>query len=233
MLKDKMKGVIIGTVIGATLTGSMAIAANTTTLYNVLANGIKIVVDGKKLNPTDANGNRVEPIIYNGTTYLPVRAVADALGKSVYWDGPNYTVYLGEMDGKLEYPTVELENMQSIAASHRIAKGKDLVDNYGNTYDRAVYKTSGTVYYEYLLNMKYSRLKGTLYVISGATTTDTSVFKIIADGRTIYTSPQLTKQSAPIDIDINVTGCNDLRIEMGESVWDDLYIGFANAGFYQ
>ena len=64
--------------------------------------GITIVVDGKKIQPTDANGNAVEPMIYNGTTYLPVRAVSSALGKEVYWDGQNWTVYLGKMDGKLE-----------------------------------------------------------------------------------------------------------------------------------
>ncbi|MBE7010860.1 MAG: hypothetical protein E7418_05150 [Ruminococcaceae bacterium] len=232
-MKKRLQGLVIGVLMGIIFTSGIAIAANTTTLYDVIANGVKIVVDGQKLNPTDANGNKVEPIIYNGTTYLPVRAVANALGKAVYWDGPNYTVYLGDMDGKLVYPTVELENMQSISNPHKIARGKALIDNYGNTYDRAVYKTFGCINYEYLLNMKYSRLKGTLYVLSGETTSETCTFKIIADGRTIYTSPQLSKQTAPIDIDINVAGCNVLRIEMGETVWDDLHIGFANAGFYQ
>ena len=38
----------------------------------------------------------VEPFIYNGTTYLPVRAVGDAIGKQVTWDGGSKTVYLGE-----------------------------------------------------------------------------------------------------------------------------------------
>ncbi|NCC69307.1 MAG: copper amine oxidase N-terminal domain-containing protein, partial [Clostridia bacterium] len=34
--------------------------------------------------------------IYGGTTYLPVRAVASALGVEVGWDGDTSTVYLGE-----------------------------------------------------------------------------------------------------------------------------------------
>ena len=107
-MKKRVQGLIAGVLIGATITGGGVIAANTTTLYDVIANGVKIVVDGEKLNPTDVNGNKVEPFIYNGTTYLPVRAVANALGKEVYWDGPSYTVYLGDMKGELEYPTVEL-----------------------------------------------------------------------------------------------------------------------------
>lgn len=57
---------------------------------------IKMVVDGIPVTPKDANGKTVEPFIYNGTTYLPVRAVGDAIGKQVSWDGKSKTVYLGE-----------------------------------------------------------------------------------------------------------------------------------------
>ena len=113
-MKQKLQGLIVGVMIGATITGGAVFATNTTTLYDVIANGIKIVVDGKELHPTDAQGNSVEPMIYNGTTYLPVRAVANALGKAVYWDGPNFTVYLGDMNGGLEYPTIRLEDLVSI-----------------------------------------------------------------------------------------------------------------------
>lgn len=56
--------------------------------------GISIAVDGNKIVPADANGNSVEPFIYNGTTYLPVRAVASALGLTVRWSSLTSTVYL-------------------------------------------------------------------------------------------------------------------------------------------
>lgn len=58
---------------------------------------IRLVVDGKEVTPKDANGKVVEPFAYNGTTYLPVRAVGEALGKTVRWDGETQTVHLGEM----------------------------------------------------------------------------------------------------------------------------------------
>ena len=35
-----------------------------------------------------------EPFIYDGTTYLPVRAVGEAVGKTVGWDGKTNTVTL-------------------------------------------------------------------------------------------------------------------------------------------
>lgn len=58
---------------------------------------IKLVVNGKEVTPKDVNGNVVEPFAYNGTTYLPVRAVGEALGKTVRWDGETKTVHLGEL----------------------------------------------------------------------------------------------------------------------------------------
>ena len=45
---------------------------------------------------TDAKGNRVYPITYEGSTYLPVRAVAGLAGYEVNWDQATRTVDLGE-----------------------------------------------------------------------------------------------------------------------------------------
>ncbi len=232
-LKKTLKGYLLGFISATLLVGCItAFATNTTTLYDVITNGVKIVVDGRKLNPTDANGKTVEPMIYNGTTYLPVRAVANALGKAVYWDGPNYTVYLGDMDGKLEFPTVELEDMVSVA--DKANKTHKLTDNYGNSYSRGINHQFGKL--EFLLNMKYEKFKGTLYIPEGVTTEATGLLRIIADGKTIYTSPEMTRTSAPVPIDVNVTGYNDVKIEfsMLVSSWNGaIEMCLGDAGFYQ
>ncbi len=55
---------------------------------------IKITMNGDALTPKDAAGNVVEPFIIDGTTYLPVRAVAEALGLEVNWDNETSTVVL-------------------------------------------------------------------------------------------------------------------------------------------
>lgn len=57
---------------------------------------IKIVINEKEITPCDEAGNTVEPFIMNsnGTTYLPLRAIAQALGLDVSWDGPTSTVTL-------------------------------------------------------------------------------------------------------------------------------------------
>jgi len=75
-------------------TTATALAAMRTEEINVTFRGISVVIDGELIIPRDAAGNVVEPFIWEGTTFLPVRAVADALGQEVDWDGSTSTVYL-------------------------------------------------------------------------------------------------------------------------------------------
>ena len=56
--------------------------------------GIQITLNGQAVVPTDASGEPVEPFALNGTTYLPVRAVANALGLNVEWEQATQTVKL-------------------------------------------------------------------------------------------------------------------------------------------
>ena len=53
--------------------------------------GIRIVLDGKLIIPKDANGNVLDAFVLRGSTYLPIRALANALGCSVDWDGTTNT----------------------------------------------------------------------------------------------------------------------------------------------
>lgn len=55
---------------------------------------ISVTLDGKKLDLKDAKGNSVEPFMFEGTNYLPVRALAESLGLNVAWDGKTATVVL-------------------------------------------------------------------------------------------------------------------------------------------
>lgn len=232
-MKKTLKGYLLGMLTATVLVGGVTYAANTTTLYDVITNGVKIVIDGKKINPTDANGKAVEPIIYNGTTYLPVRAVANALEKAVYWDGRNYTVYLGKMDGELEYPTEELSTDGNIG-DNCWYDTSDLKDNLGNIYSRGIHSNVSEQTFEKILNMKYSRFKGTFYVQNGTSSDESVQFSVKTDGKTVYTSPEITKTSQPIDFDIDVTGCYDFQIICtGSGYYSKDWAKIGDAGFYQ
>lgn len=104
MMKKLTRTRILSLVVVAGLLCGTAFAASAVTTRMIEANymGIRIVVDGKEITPTDANGNVVEPFASNGTTYLPVRAIGEALGKEVTWDGDTATVYVGQVPGQAD-----------------------------------------------------------------------------------------------------------------------------------
>ncbi len=55
-----------------------------------------VTYNGEVQKMADANGNAVYPISYNGTTYVPIRAVGNMLGIGVDWDVETKTVLLGD-----------------------------------------------------------------------------------------------------------------------------------------
>lgn len=57
---------------------------------------IRVFIDGVELIPRDANGQVVPVINWNGTTYLPVRALANQVGLAVNYDSENQIVFLGQ-----------------------------------------------------------------------------------------------------------------------------------------
>ncbi len=93
-MKKRLQGFIAGVLCCVLFAGIGVLAKNTTETIQAIYRDIKIYVDGVKIEPKDANGNTVEPFIYNGTTYLPVRAVGNAFGKNVEWDDATNSVKL-------------------------------------------------------------------------------------------------------------------------------------------
>lgn len=57
---------------------------------------LNITMDGAAKTFKDGNGKDVFPFIYDGTTYLPVRAVCDMVGIPVSWDATSKTILLGK-----------------------------------------------------------------------------------------------------------------------------------------
>lgn len=59
----------------------------------------KIVIDGTTRTFKNAQGETVSPILYNGSTYLPLRAIGELMGKTVNWDENTLTVTLSPKSG--------------------------------------------------------------------------------------------------------------------------------------
>ena len=67
-----------------------------------VAGGVSLEIDGEAFVPKNAAGEEVDVFVYDGTTYLPLRALAEALGYDVAWDGDTRTVSLSSPGGAAE-----------------------------------------------------------------------------------------------------------------------------------
>lgn len=102
-MKDKIKGLVAGVMIGLCVAGGSVMAKNATVKEDITYRNIKITIDGERIRPKDSEGKAVEPFIIDGTTYLPVRAIAEALDLEVEWDNKTNTVELTTPDYDDEY----------------------------------------------------------------------------------------------------------------------------------
>ena len=83
------------TVLSALLLAVVLTAAITSTALasdgsmTITIHPIRILVNGEAFQPTDVNGNEVMVFTVNGTTYAPLRALAEAYGLEVGYDAAN------------------------------------------------------------------------------------------------------------------------------------------------
>lgn len=93
-MKKRLQGLIAGVLIGATVAKGVVFATTGTKTIEAFYNNIKVYKDNVLCELKNANGTVVEPFIYNGTTYMPVRGTANLAGMDVTWDGATKSVYL-------------------------------------------------------------------------------------------------------------------------------------------
>lgn len=87
-MKGNMKSFICGMLVMGVISCTGAYATDVWQNINVLPNTIKVVVDGKEV--------QADNFLYNDTTYLPIRAVSEALGKDVQYDNQTSTATISE-----------------------------------------------------------------------------------------------------------------------------------------
>lgn len=102
MSKEKRKGFISGIIVMIvifSLTATAFAAVNSKSI-TVGYNNIKVYINEKLTQLKDPNGHTVDPFVYDGTTYVPLRAVSEALGQQVRWDAATSSIYIDSQPAK-------------------------------------------------------------------------------------------------------------------------------------
>lgn len=68
---------------------------------------ISVLVDGEVFQPKDAKGNDVMVFTYNGTTYAPLRALAEAYGLEVGYGGERHIATVSKQPTQTQAPIAD------------------------------------------------------------------------------------------------------------------------------
>ncbi len=184
----------------------------------VTYDNVKVVVDGRQVQfGKDSKGKQIEPFIYNGTTYLPLRAVAEAVGKEVQWDKNTKTAFLGDAGQAIntDVGQVLMEIMPPFSTTR--------VDKYTkDTAYRNKLPLAGKVYNNGILFDSWAdkgqanfNLEGKYTNLTGLLGADTAGIKVkvdfVGDGNLLQSFDVISGQ-LPINVNLDVTGVRLLEI---------------------
>ncbi len=212
-MKKRLQGLVVGMLIGCLLMGGLVFATNGSEIIEIAYSNIKIYVDGLKADPKDAYGRTVEPFIYNGTTYLPVRAVGEAIGKNVFWDAETKSVYLGEVPNREKYLLEMCPPYDGSGYSRYIATEGKKFRILGKVYSDGItlgqMGNADCVAY-FNLDSKYTSLKCDLGIVDGTGESSQNI-KFFVDGDMVaqYT---IRHGSLPQKITVPLNNGNILKV---------------------
>lgn len=107
-MKDKLKGLIIGILIGSLATGTTALAASSTNI-KVMFKDVGLYLDGTKKTTAKS-------IFYDNRVYVPVSSIGKTIGNSVGYVNGN--IYIGKQ------PTIKISENDAIELVYKKIKNE-------------------------------------------------------------------------------------------------------------
>lgn len=207
--KQKITWLLSVTLVAALMNSllSPALALFTKTIQ--VQTGVNFYVDDKKLTPKDSNGNPIEAFLYNGTTYLPVRVVSEALDIPIQWENDTKSVYIGKHTG--DKPAMWISEINHFDIDGHWDINKTIKDNLGNEHPHSLAVWSVPALgghpakIAYYLNRNYTQLTGLYYqkFENRSSSSDKTTLEIYADNEKVWEAT-VGPGIMPVEINLNV-----------------------------
>lgn len=208
----KLRHLVVSFLCGSLFFSGLTFAANKN--IEVSFDKLMFIVNGVDKTSSDGmfdnNGTKVPAsFIYEGTTYIPMRMISNMLGKSVDWDGSKQAVVIGNSLGDGDY----LSDLPIGKANKTyLVEVNQQVKLQGQAYTKTITLLNSLSEVNYDLNNKYTRLSALIGMDYGS-----GAIKITGDGKLLY-EQTFAKGSAPADVNIDVTGVLQLKIDISEGM---------------
>lgn len=229
-----MKKFILGFVTAAMFLGGIGTYAATSSKIDVVWNVKAIKFDGVTKTPSN------KPFVYNGSTYVPLRFVAENLNKEVLWDKATQSVlintkkpvqpkvtYLGDAVKYMNYQESNVFNQAILVYNNKIdlnagyLESTPLKDNLGTAYKHFLLmqldNSSGDLsnsLVEFPLSSKYNQFTTKLGLADDyKNSKNTAIVDFIVD-KEIIKSVELKAGDFPEDITIGVKNGKKLGIRL-------------------
>ncbi len=164
-----------------------------------------------------------------------------------YVSNPGFSttaITTGLPDGMISANSPEIKSN-----GHSLCQTCILFDNYGNTFGMAysnLINYFGTPHsnFEFVTNGKYSKFSAVFFIPRGASSDKVDAIEVIADGKTVFSAPYVTKDMKTFRVEVPISGCQILKVNISDpdnnSQWNLFaqtlnYVPcyMAEAGFYR
>lgn len=210
-MKKKTAALLLCAVIAASFSAGAAAVGNLEAITAYRNRSLSIRYNGEEQQMYNAAGERVYPISYQGTTYVPIRAAADILNTPVTWDEETYSVLLGRPDDSLDF----IDAFQPYSSKYSGENTLPVPSSAGRTetiggkeYDHWLKLPSNQILY-YALDGNYTTLTFDAYTEEGF------VLYFYNDNQVVCREIVIEAGTPIATYTVNVSGISELRITGG------------------
>lgn len=213
--KERRKGFLAGVII-TLIASTMAtvFATPVEQAINVVYDNYRIIIDGAdKSNAPDDS----KPFIYNGRTFVPLRYIAESMGKKVLWDGDTSTIYINDEGNSREDVYFVTQGYEKSNEGIYLDSDTNTVRLYSSsTSDREEFREDNKTYYKQLITFN---LNGLAKNVSGTIDMNEAVDdryegKVVLydqNDNVLYQTPMMRNSTTPITFEIQTLGVLQLK----------------------